>query len=100
RITQLLLQDEKVIGTVRGTGDGKVVFPLLDPGIYRLRTIYDLNSDGRWTSGDFSTGRQPEPVSYYGQEIDLKAGWNADNSWDITAKNFKDQKLRKKKENR
>jgi hypothetical protein len=100
RITQLLLQDEKVIGTVKGKGAGKVLFPLLDPGIYRLRVIYDLNNDGKWTSGDFSSGRQPEPVSYYGQEIDLKAGWNADNSWDITIRNFKDQKLRKKKENR
>jgi hypothetical protein len=101
RIIQLLDKTEKLISETRMKKDGKIVFPLLDVGVYRLRVIYDLNGDGKWTPGDFDTHRQPEPVSYYPGEIELKTGWDlefADNkAWDIGIKNFKDPKLREKK---
>jgi hypothetical protein len=80
--------------------DGKTVFPLLDAGFYRIRVIYDLNGDRKWTTGDFTKHRQPEPVSYYPTEIELKTGWELDQSWDIGVKNFKDPKLREKKKGR
>jgi hypothetical protein len=77
--------------------DGKVVFLLLESGAYRLRVIFDLNGDGEWTTGDFETGRQPEPVSYYPFELKIIPGWDINNEWNIKALNFKDQKLRGKK---
>ena len=80
--------------------NGNQVFPLLESGSYRARVIYDLNGDGKWTTGDFSSGRQPEPVSYYPDEIDLKTGWNLEQDWDMGVKNIKDQKLREKKKTR
>lgn len=101
RIVQLLDKSEKLVGQIFMKKDGKVVFSLLDPGIYRARVIYDLNGDGKWTTGDFDKHRQPEPVSYYpgpdtkfSSEIELKTGWNLDQTWDIGVKNFKDPKLR------
>ena len=97
RIIQLLNNTEKLISEAYMKKDGKVVFPLLESGFYRVRVIYDLNGDGKWTTGDFESGRQPEPVSYYFQELEIKTGWNIDNEWDIKALNFKDQKLREKK---
>ena len=66
----------------------------VESGFYRLRVIYDLNGDGVWTSGDFDSGRQPEPVSYYPGEIEIKKGWEVDQKWDIGTKNIKDQKMR------
>ena len=42
-------------------------------------------------------GRQPEPVSYYHQEIEIRKGFNIENPWDIKVKNSKDPKLREKK---
>jgi hypothetical protein len=98
RIVQLLTKDEKPVGQLKAEKDSKLTFNLLEPGSYRARIIYDLNGDGKWTTGDFSKKRQPEPVSYYYQEIELKTGWNADNLWDVKIKNSKDQKLRTKKE--
>jgi hypothetical protein len=81
--------------------DGRVVFPLLEIGFYRLRVIYDLNRDRKWTTGDFTIHRQPEPVSYYPTEIEMKSGWELeftnDKAWDIGIKNFKDPKLHEKK---
>jgi hypothetical protein len=97
RIIQLLNSSEKVINETIMKKDGKIDYPLLENGLYRVRVIYDLNGDGKWTTGDFTTGRQPEPVSYYPTEIDLKTGWEAEQDWDIGIKDFKDQKLKQKK---
>jgi hypothetical protein len=101
RIIQLLDKSEKLVAQVFMKKDGKAVFPLLDAGIYRTRVIYDLSGDGKWTTGDFPTHRQPEPVSYYpgpdskyASEIELKTGFYLEQTWDIGVKNFKDPKLR------
>jgi hypothetical protein len=98
-IIQLLNNQEKLVSEVTVNRDGKIQFPLLDAGDYRLRVIYDLDGDGKWTTGDFSKGRQPEPVSYYPREINLKVGWilDLDQDWDISKQNEKEQKLRQKK---
>jgi hypothetical protein len=96
RIIQLLNNTEILVSESLMKKDGKLVFPLLENGLYRVRAIYDLNSDGKWTTGDFTSGRQPEPVSYYPGEIELKTGWEIEQDWDIGVKNVKDQKLREK----
>jgi hypothetical protein len=98
RIIQLLDKTENLVSEKFMKKDGLVTFLLLESGFYRLRVIYDLNGDGKWTTGDFAAGRQPEPVSYYFQELELKKGWEIEHQdWDIGIKNFKDQKLREKK---
>jgi hypothetical protein len=101
RIIQLLDKTENLVAENYMTKDGKTVFPLLDPGVYRLRVIYDLNGDRKWTTGDFTTHRQPEPVSYYPIDIELRSGYELEftdsKAWDISVKNFKDPKLREKK---
>ena len=97
-IIQLLDHQEKVLSERKIKGDSKIEFSLLEPGNYRLRAIYDLNGDGKWTTGDYKTKRQPEPVSYFPGEIEIKANWENVLPWDLSKKNQKDQKLRAKKE--
>ncbi len=97
RIIELLDKTEKLVARIQMKNDGKVVFPLLENGVYRVRVIYDLNGDGKWTTGDFTSGRQPEPVSYYPEELELKGGRELDQTWDISLKHFKDPKLVEKK---
>ena len=99
-IIQLLDKQEKLVSEASLKSDGKVVFPLLDAGLYRLKVIYDLDGDGKWTTGDFDKGRQPEPVSYYPGEIDLKTGWEVDQDWDIGKQLVKEEKLKAKKTSR
>jgi uncharacterized protein (DUF2141 family) len=98
-IIQLLNNQEKIVDEARIDSDRKIEFPLLDAGNYRLKVIYDLNGDGKWTTGEFDKGRQPEPVSYYPNEINLKAGWilDMDQDWDISKESFKEQRLKQKK---
>ena len=90
RIIQLLSKDEKqLITQLPMKTNGKAEFKMLDKGTYRVRVIYDLDGDGKWTTGDFLTGRQPEPVSYFPAEIEIKENWNVDNDWDISKPNIK-----------
>jgi hypothetical protein len=97
RIIQLLDKSEKLVAQAYMKKDGKVVFPLLENGVYRVRVIYDLNGDGKWTTGDFDKKSQPEPVSYYPKELEMKQNWEVEQPWDIGVKNFKDPKLTEKK---
>ena len=97
RIIQLLDKTENLVSQALIKKEEKHVFTLLEPGYYRLRVIYDLNSDGKWTTGDFDSGRQPEPVSYYPEEIEIKTGWELDQDWDMGEMNVKDQKMKASK---
>jgi|WetSurMetagenome_2_1015567.scaffolds.fasta_scaffold00174_23 uncharacterized protein (DUF2141 family) len=97
-IVQLLGEKEKVISQKDIVAPGKVAFGLVDHGKYRIRAIYDLNGDGKWTSGSFALKRQPEPVSYYPQEVEIKINWEIDQDWDISNKNSKVIGLRAKPE--
>ena len=93
-IVQLLDKTEKLIMEKSMTGEGKVDFPLLDPGTYRAKIIFDADNNGRWTSGDFDKGRQPEQVTYYPNEVEVKAKFDIEQDWDAGIKNEKDQKLK------
>jgi len=97
-IIQLLDQKEKVISEKFIKSDVKLDYPLLEKGIYRFRAIYDINGDRKWTTGDYKEKRQPEPVSYLSKEIEVKINWITEESWDLSVRNQKDQKLRAKAE--
>jgi hypothetical protein len=101
-IFQLLDNSERLIAQKIVSKDGSVTFSLLDKGQYRLRVIYDYNGDGKWTTGDFTKRRQPEPVTYYPEVLEIKEGWDVDQPkpWDLKDKNVKDQKLRQKPQSR
>jgi len=89
RIIELLDKNEKVIRKATMDSNGKAEFLLLDKGTYKPRVIYDINGDGRWTTGDLAGKRQPEPVSFYPQELEIKEDWVLDQDWDISNMNSK-----------
>lgn len=94
-IVQLLSNDEtKVIMQRHMEGQGKAEFPLLDPGTYRARIIFDADGNGIWTTGDFEKKQQPEHISYYPDEIEVKARFDIEQDWDAATHNEKNQKLR------
>lgn len=95
-VIQLLGNTENLLATEKIAKDGKIEFPLLEKGFYRIRAIYDLNGDGEWTTGDFMNNRQPEPVSYYPSEVEIKPGWDVVQDWDLKERSHKDEKLRAK----
>jgi hypothetical protein len=95
-IIQLLDRTEKLLVQKKVEGDGRFVFNLLEKGTYRVRAIHDLNGDGEWTTGDFLTGRQPEPVSYLPKELEILEGWETKEVLDASVINQKPRVLRTK----
>jgi uncharacterized protein (DUF2141 family) len=98
-IIQLLDEKEKLLMEKHVSKSGKLEFPLLEKGKYRLRAINDLNGDGKWTTGDYQLKQQPEPVTYYPGQLEFKqANFTIEQDWDLNKWNQKDQKLRAKAE--
>lgn len=95
-IIQLLDIQEKVVRETRATSPGEVPFSLLDKGRYRIKAIYDLDSNRVWSPGNFDLGISPEPVTYYPAELDVKINWALEQDWDLGKVYQKDVSLRKK----
>lgn len=82
-ILQLLSADGRTVVRESSPQDNKVVFPYLPAAKYKLRLIYDLDGDGKWTTGLFDEKRQPEKVIFFPREIETKANWEQDYEWEI-----------------
>ncbi len=93
KIIQVLDNQEKLVRQVYRRDTLKIEFPLLEKGKYRVRAIFDLDNDGKWTTGDFYLHRQPEPASYYPEEIEIKENWEIVNPWKLIPENSKVSKL-------
>jgi hypothetical protein len=80
-ILQLLDPNEKVLKQKQLFGDGMVEFDFLNPGTYLLKLIFDDNSNGIWDTGDYERKLQPERVSYYPSELDVRSNWTLEYDW-------------------
>jgi hypothetical protein len=76
-IIQLLNRDRVLLQRII-TGSGLHTFSNLDPKDYRIKFIHDWNRNGKWDTGDYLEGRQPEAVEYYPKEITVRANWDHD----------------------
>ena len=51
-----------------------------------MRLIVDANGNGKWDTGEYEKGLQPESVYYYHHSLDLRALFEyTQDDWDITA---------------
>ena len=60
-------------------------FEYLAPTTYYMRLYIDYNGDKQWTTGDWLTKRQPEPVYYFPSKLKLRANWDFEESFDHLA---------------
>ncbi|MBO5864706.1 MAG: Ig-like domain-containing protein [Bacteroidaceae bacterium] len=82
-IVQLLDSRENVVMSSHTSG-GQCVFYFIKPGTYYMRLIFDDNGNGKWDTGDFAKGIEPERVSYYHHSLDLRALFEySQDDWDI-----------------
>ncbi|MEM9679129.1 MAG: Ig-like domain-containing protein [Bacteroidota bacterium] len=51
-------------------------FRLIDPKTYYLRVIFDVNGNKKWDTGNYLLGIQPERISYFPGELEVRAGWD------------------------
>lgn len=87
-ILQWLKEDDSVIREetviIDNEGKGTTTYSRLAPGRYRIRMIYDANSNGRWDTGNYLQNKQPEKVSYFPQVIEVRKGFDLNLDWDVT----------------
>ena len=72
--------------------DGTAQFFYVKPGKYYARMFVDDNGNGRWDTGDYQLGRQPEQVYYYPEEIECKAKWDVSLNWNPAKRPLYEQK--------
>ncbi len=85
RILQLLTQDNRVVTEVQFIENELTQsFEQLSPGMYKLKVIYDTNNDGKWTAGEYLQGTQPERLSFYPEEIQIRSNWDMELEWEPT----------------
>ncbi len=64
------------------TNQTKVIdYDIIQPGKYGMRIIIDSDGNGKWTTGDIKTKRQPEEIYYFPKQIDVRANWEIDYDW-------------------
>jgi hypothetical protein len=63
-------------------------YDYLEPRIYRLKMIEDINENNEWDPGDYLKHRQPERVFYYKENLTVRANWDVDVKWDLSSTNY------------
>ncbi|MFO7790299.1 MAG: Ig-like domain-containing protein [Bacteroidota bacterium] len=82
----LLKNDERVRRAVPDES-GTIELIHLQPGTYGIRLVKDLNFNQKWDTGDFDKKRQPEPVWYKSEDIELRENWTQETEWILFEEN-------------
>lgn len=80
-IIQLMNEKEKVFDERIINEPQELEFLYLTPGKYKLKAIFDSNSNGRWDIGNFIKKIQPEKVIYFEKILDIRANWDFEEEW-------------------
>lgn len=72
-IVQLLDQSKKVVREIFASTQQTFTFKNVNPATYNLRVISDTNGNRKWDTGNYLKKQIPEKVSYYPEEISLRA---------------------------
>ena len=80
-----LLKDNKVVRSYsKPVENSNYPFKILNPGKYFLRLIKDKNNNDRWDTGNYLKKIQPEEVIYYPFELELRANWDLNETFNTT----------------
>lgn len=82
-MVQLLNASDKVVRQQRASADGIAEFYYLRPETYYMRCFVDRNANGIWDTGEYATMSQPEPVYYFPKPMNVRAGWDVEQEWDV-----------------
>jgi uncharacterized protein (DUF2141 family) len=83
-IVELTNQKGEVLATEYSEKNTTIDFNLIEPALYSLRAIYDVNKNKEWDSGNYLEKRQAEEVIYFSKEIDVRANWDVNQTFDLS----------------
>ncbi len=76
-----LMQKEKIIERKIIAKSSQITYPLLPPGEYRIRCIFDNNKNGKWDVGNYSKKIQAEEIQFFDKKIKVRASWEMKEKW-------------------
>jgi hypothetical protein len=82
-IVQLMDEKENLFEEKFIQSDTVVTFSYLKPGKYKVKYIYDQNSNQKWDTGNYMEKRQAERVDYYEGEISVRSNWEMEIKWEM-----------------
>ncbi|MDX9847013.1 MAG: Ig-like domain-containing protein [Tenuifilaceae bacterium] len=90
-IAELTTEKGVVVDSKTVYKDGEVTFTYVRPGKFRLQFIEDANKNGKWDTGWYLMGQQPERVHLFvdetgNGEIQVRANWDYDLSFNLKPK--------------
>ena len=69
------------------SSNSTIIFDYIRPGKYTFRLIEDLNSNDIWDTGNYLKQVQPEPVYYFPSELDVRANWDLNETFNLNLLN-------------
>jgi uncharacterized protein (DUF2141 family) len=82
-IVELTNKAGEVQNSYYSESSSQIDFSLIKPELYTLRVIYDENKNKVWDSGNFLEKRQSEEVIYFAKEIDVRANWDVQQTFNL-----------------
>jgi hypothetical protein len=82
-IIQLLDEKENILEDKYLSASGKIRFDYLNPRTYKIKAILDKNNNGCWDTGDYFKKIQPEEVIYFSKQIEIRANWEVEETWNL-----------------
>ena len=63
--------------------DGEVLFDFILPADYKVKVIWDMNSNGKWDTGKYIEGLYPEKVIEFPKKQTVKSKWETVLDWKL-----------------
>jgi hypothetical protein len=71
-----LYKKDKMVRSLQVAESGTYSFDFLDPDTYHVKIIHDSNGNGKWDTGNYLKGIQPEKVEFVPRELKIRANWD------------------------
>ena len=82
-IIELINNKGEVVAQKYALNSQEYQFINLQSSSYKVRIIYDTNSNKKWDTGNYLTKQQPEEVYYFKNILEAKANWELSESFSI-----------------
>jgi hypothetical protein len=83
KIIQVISNDDKIVRISSVSENGLIEFPFLAPVGYTLKVVHDDNGNGKWDTGTYLEGIQPESVSFHPGTIGIRSNFDMEINWNL-----------------
>jgi hypothetical protein len=83
KIIQVLDKDDKIVRVSNVSENGLIEFPYLPPVGLMLKLVHDDNGNGKWDTGSYLEGIQPERVTYHPGTISIRSNFDMEINWNL-----------------